>query len=114
MMLRSSCWGYWRICSHTPKRMSVFFRSIVDGIRTSSVPLQWPEAGANLFGKQLRLFPGRKVPALGELVVMHQLGICPLCPAPRSRIELIRENTTATGMETPFTLKYPPLPQYSQ
>jgi len=40
----------------------------------------------------LWLFPGRKVPAFVDLVVMDQLGIRPLGPAPWSRIELVGED----------------------
>src|SRR6516162_9088104 len=50
---------------------------------------QWPEAGANLFREELRLFPGREVAASVELVVMDEVvGIRALCPAPRRLIEL--------------------------
>ena len=41
--------------------------------------------------KKLRLLPRREVPALGELVVVDQLGIRLLRPAPRGLIELVRE-----------------------
>src|SRR3984957_3490550 len=50
------------------------------------------EARAKFFGKELRLFPGRKVPALGELVEVNELGVRPLRPAPRSRKEFVGEN----------------------
>jgi hypothetical protein len=50
-----------------------------------------PKARANLLDKQLRLFPGREVSALVELVVVDQLGIRLLHPAPRRLLELIRE-----------------------
>ena len=49
------------------------------------------EACANLFREELRLFPGREVPALVELVVVDQLGIRALCPAPRGLDRARRE-----------------------
>src|ERR1700737_4606985 len=54
---------------------------------------QRSEARAKLFRKELRLFKGRKVPALRDLVVMDQFGIRLLCPALRSRIELVGKHT---------------------
>ena len=39
-----------------------------------------PEARADLFGQELRLFPGGEVPALFQLVVVDELGIGPLRP----------------------------------
>jgi hypothetical protein len=51
-------------------------------------PKRCPELG----GEALWLFPGRKVPAFVELVVMDELGIRSLCPAPRHSIDLIREH----------------------
>src|SRR5688500_5633158 len=53
---------------------------------------QRSKAGADLFHEQLRLLPGGEVPALVELVVMEQLGIGLLRPAPRHLIELVRED----------------------
>src|SRR3954453_14817058 len=53
---------------------------------------QRPEARANLFAEQLRLFPGRKVAALVELVVMDEVGIGLLRPMLRHLIELVRKD----------------------
>ena len=53
---------------------------------------QRSEARANLFGKQLRLFPGRKVAAFLHLVVMNQFGIRPLCPTLRRWTDLVGED----------------------
>src|SRR6476661_4952334 len=50
-----------------------------------------PEPGADLLAEELRLLPGRKVPAFVELVVMNELGIRPLGPAPWGRKEVVRE-----------------------
>src|SRR5215468_12754106 len=47
-----------------------------------------PEARANLFGKELWLFPGREVAALVDLVVVDEVGVGPLGPAPRRLILL--------------------------
>src|SRR6266404_1533812 len=62
-------------------------------LRTSRAPLctQRSEAHANLFCKEFRLFPGRKVPAFRKLVVMDQFGKSLLRPAPRSWIEFVRK-----------------------
>src|SRR5690242_13960344 len=53
---------------------------------------QRPEGSAHLGTEQLRLFPGREVPAFGELVVMDEVGIGPRRPATRSRVDLVRED----------------------
>src|SRR5258708_12452052 len=45
--------------------------------------------GTDLFREKFRLFPGRKVPALVQLVVMDEFGIRPLCPTPRGCIDLV-------------------------
>ena len=56
----------------------------------------------------MRLFPGGKVPAFVELVVVDQFGIRPLRPAPRGWIEFVREDAhgnrdgDAFGIEIPF------------
>jgi hypothetical protein len=56
----------------------------------ASLLAQWAEAGANLFRKELRLFPGREVAASVELVVMDEVvGIRPLRPAPRRLVQLV-------------------------
>jgi hypothetical protein len=47
------------------------------------------EARAKLFRKQLRLFPGGKVRALVESVVVDELRIRTLCPTPWSGIDLV-------------------------
>src|SRR5947208_15366548 len=49
---------------------------------------QWSEAGANLFYKELRLFPGCIVPAFIERIEIDKLVIGPLCPTPRRFIVL--------------------------
>ena len=59
------------------------------------------------------LFPGRKVSAFRDFVVMDEFRIRPLCPAPRGRIELIREDAhrnwdgDAFGIEIPFAKIFP-------
>jgi hypothetical protein len=50
---------------------------------------QRPETRANLVRELLRLFPGRKVSAFGETVVMNQFGIRFLRPALRGCVDLI-------------------------
>ena len=53
---------------------------------------QWSEARANLFCKELRLFPGRIVPAIVNLVVIDEFVICSLCTTPRGLIVLARKD----------------------
>src|SRR5258706_6750966 len=55
------------------------------------------ERGAKLGHEDLRLFPGREVSAFLDLVVVDELGIRPLRPAPRSLIELIRKGSHRDG-----------------
>ena len=71
------------------------------------------ESRANLFGEELRLFPGRKVPALGELVEVNELGVRPFRPASWSRIEFVGKNAhggrdnDASDAEERITLVFP-------
>src|SRR5215213_4627101 len=53
---------------------------------------QRAEARADLVAEELRLLPGREVPALVELVVVDEIGIGLLRPAPRDLIELVRKD----------------------
>src|SRR5207247_8439169 len=53
---------------------------------------QRSERRPQLLGEELRLFPGGKVPPFVELVVIDELGICPLRPAPRRRDDVVRKN----------------------
>ena len=53
---------------------------------------QLSEARANLFGKELRLFPCRKVPAFVDFVVINELAIRPLRPTARGLIVLAGED----------------------
>src|SRR4051812_4552547 len=55
------------------------------------------EARAQLLGEQRRLFPGREVPAFGELVVVNELGIRALCPAPRDWTDLVGKDAHGDG-----------------
>src|SRR5258707_13780304 len=64
----------------------------IHGASSSSLCAQRPEARANLVREDLWLFPGRKVAALVDLVVVDELGECPLRPTPRGRIELVRKD----------------------
>src|SRR5262245_37275447 len=57
---------------------------------------QRAESCADLFGERLRLLPGREVPALRQPVVVNQVGIGFLGPAPRRRIELVGKDTDAS------------------
>src|SRR5215831_2348999 len=53
---------------------------------------QCPERRADLFGEELRLFPGGEVAALVDLVEVDELRVGPLGPAPRRLILLARED----------------------
>src|SRR5215468_534456 len=50
---------------------------------------QWFEACANFVTKKLRLFPGSKVSASVEFVVMDKFGISPFRPSARCGIDLV-------------------------
>src|SRR6266480_402907 len=69
---------------------------------------QRAERRPQVLGEERRLFPGREVPAFGELVVIDEFGKCPLRPAPRGWIEFVREDAhgnwdgDAFGIEIPF------------
>ena len=62
------------------------------GILPKETRPQRSEPRAYLLRKELRLFPGSKVAAFLNLVVMDKFGIRPLCPTPRGWIELVRED----------------------
>src|SRR5215470_14920646 len=53
---------------------------------------QCAERRADLFGEELRLFPGGEVAALGDLVVVDEVGIGPFGPAARRFVLLARED----------------------
>src|SRR5687768_18006914 len=55
--------------------------------------------GTYLFRKKLWLFPGGEVPPLADLVVMDEVGICLLCPAPRGWIEFVGEDAHSNRSE---------------
>src|SRR5690348_12970906 len=58
---------------------------------------QGSEGCSQLLGEELRLFPSRKVPAFGQLVVVNEVGIRPLRPAARTLIELVGEHAYSDG-----------------
>src|SRR4051812_46500235 len=58
---------------------------------------QRSEAGPNFVREHFRLFPGCKVPALVELVVVNELGVGALGPTPRSLVELFRKRADGYG-----------------
>src|SRR3989337_2873357 len=51
-----------------------------------------PKSVADLLREDLRLLPGREVPAFREPVVVNQLGIGFFGPTPRHLIELVRKD----------------------
>jgi hypothetical protein len=53
---------------------------------------EWAEPGADLLCEELRLLPGRKVPAFVDLVVVDELGIRLFCPTPRGRADVVRKD----------------------
>src|SRR5260221_4025051 len=72
-------------------------RALYASRRTNRLATQRPEACANLFREDLRLFPRREVAAPVDLVVMDELGERPLSPTPRSRIELVGKDGHGDG-----------------
>src|SRR5689334_20450087 len=58
---------------------------------TSSLP-QRAERGAELFGEELGLLPCREVPTPINRVVVDEVRVCPLRPAARSLVELLRKD----------------------
>src|SRR5436305_14831801 len=56
---------------------------------------QRPERCSDVFGEQLRLLPGREVSAPVVPVVVDEVGVGPLGPAPRGPIELVGEGAHA-------------------
>src|SRR6202011_948388 len=66
--------------------------------RLGSIKLaQRLERRTKLGHEDLWLFPGRKVPAFVELVVMNELGIGFFCRTPRSWIQLVRKRAHGNG-----------------
>ena len=64
--------------------------------------------------EELRLFPGREVPAFVELVVVDEFGIRPLRPAPRGWIEFVREDAHGNRDGDAFGIEIPVCPNISQ
>jgi hypothetical protein len=60
-------------------------------LRVAVALAQGLERCSELRTEELRLLPGRKVPAFVELVVVDEVGIGPLGPTPRGLIELVRK-----------------------
>src|SRR5271170_501888 len=71
--------------SGTPTRKGRISVSLDISLRLSA---QRPQARADLFGEDLRLFPGREVAAPVGLVVVDEVVIGPLGPAPRGLVAL--------------------------
>src|SRR5215467_12821727 len=61
-------------------------------VRLALRSAQCAERRADLFGEELRLFPGGEVAALVDLVVVDEVGVGPLGPAPRRLVLLARED----------------------
>src|SRR5580658_5011173 len=74
---------------------------------------QRPEPGSHLRRKDLRLLPGGEMTAFVEPVVVDELGIGPLRPAPRRWIEFVGEDAhgnrdgDALDVEIPFAKIFP-------
>src|SRR3954454_9320964 len=64
-------------------------------VRTGSSSAQRSGRRADVFGEQLRLLPGREVPAPVVLVVVDEVGVRLLGPAPRNPVELVGEGAHA-------------------
>src|SRR5437667_7350755 len=65
------------------------------------------EPCAQLANEEFWLFPSRKVPAFGDLVVMDEFGIRPLCPASRGWIEFVREDAHGNRDGDAFRIEIP-------
>src|SRR5215467_5988071 len=65
-------------------------------VRTRSLAKR-PAPRAELFGEELRLFPGGEVAALVDFVVVDEFGVGALRPASRSLVLLAREDTDGDG-----------------
>src|SRR5499427_7336419 len=61
-------------------------------VRLALRSAQCAERRADLFGEELRLFPGGEVAALVDLVVVDEVGVGPLGPAARRLVLLARED----------------------
>ena len=58
------------------------------GLASGGFP-QWPERGSELGREELRLLPGREVPAVGQAVVVEELGVGSFRPALWGRVDLV-------------------------
>src|SRR5262245_52112759 len=82
-------------CPRTGRPPSCRTLSVSKSTRVPPLGLLRPhgsEARANLFAEQLRLLPGGKVSALGQLVVVNEPGIRAFRPTPRGWKEFVRED----------------------
>src|SRR5262245_37704832 len=66
--------------------------------RAGAPSAERPEGGSHLLGEQLQLLPGREVTALREPVVVDQVRVRALGPAPRRAVDLVWEGAD-TGRE---------------
>src|SRR5580704_3703718 len=64
-------------------------------------------ARAKLFGKEHRLFPGGKMPASLEFVVIDEFRIRPFRPTPRGWIQLVRKHAHGNGDGDAFGIEIP-------
>jgi hypothetical protein len=64
--------------------------------RSVTLP-QRSERRSCLFRQQLRLLPRGDVSAFGELIEMNELGIRPLRPASRGRVDLVWKDADCSG-----------------
>src|SRR5580704_6516111 len=65
------------------------------------------EARVKLFGKEHRLFPGGKMPASLEFVVIDEFRIRPFRPTPRGWIQLVRKHAHGNGDGDAFGIEIP-------
>src|SRR6516225_848021 len=69
-----------------------------EGMRTRPnifISAQRPERCSDVLREQLRLLPGREVPAPIVLVVVDEVGVGLLGPAPRGPVDLVGEGARA-------------------
>src|SRR5215212_10161492 len=72
-----------------------------------SLPAQGPETRAQFFREDLRLLPGGEMTTLCDAVEGNEIGIRLLGPAPRCRIEFVREDAHGNRDGDTFDVEIP-------
>ena len=64
--------------------------------------MQRPERSPHLLDEQRGLLPGREMPALGQPVIVNQLGVGPFRPTARGGIDLVWKGADGDGYGDAF------------